>query len=223
MNNLFSNFISIILLFFITNSCKHKKSYISIKLPQCDTILNLDTPILKKENVFDGPDRINPTYTIVQEDVKALGLRVYDKGYDSIAIRLFYNYSGPEADIIEIRKHCEGWIAELIKIKRRTEKEKVIIDIVERKPLFPESEWKDFTKKILNLGITTLPDCFEIPNYNHASDGSSITIEISTAKYYRVYYYLNPITKPHIEEAKKIEEIMDVIEQEFGIKRKTKI
>jgi hypothetical protein len=192
-------------------------------VPKCDTILHLDTPFLKKENIVNRLGRDNPAYLLIQDDLKRTNLRAYDKGYDSIAIRLFYNYFGPEIDIVEIRKHCEGWIAQFIKIKRHSEKERVMVDVVENKFISPESGWTNFTSKIFALGITSLPDYSEIPDYNPENDGHSLTVEIATAKYYRIYTYLNPKTKPNIPEAKKIEEIMELIEQEFGIKRKTKI
>jgi hypothetical protein len=50
-----------------------------------------------------------------------------------------------------------------------------------------------------------------------------ITVEVATSKYYRIYDYLNPRHKPEIKEARKIVEIMEIIEKELGVKRKFKI
>lgn len=211
-----------VFLFAILNSCNQLTST-SYEIPKCDTSLNLESHLFKKGNVVNKNGRVNPTFSFTQDDVKKIGLMQYDKGYDSIAIRLFYNYFGPEADIVEIRKNCEGWIGQYIKIKRRTENENVKVDVLKKVFVIPKSGWQKFTNKIFDLGITTLPDFSEIPNYNPSNDGHSLNVEISTKTYYRIYSYLNPKTKPDIEQAQKIEQIMDLIEQEFSINRKIKI
>ncbi len=80
----------------------------------------------------------------------------------------------------------------------------------------PKSGWANFTRKLFKSNITTLPDFSEISNYNPANDSHSISVEISTKKYYRIYTYLDPKTKPNIKEAAEIEKILQLIDEEFN-------
>jgi hypothetical protein len=213
----------IIVLFIITLSgCDIAKQESFVKLPICDTSLNLDTPAFKKE-IYNSIGRINPSVEMTKLYISEANLRSYNKGYDSIAVRLFDYYDDQETDIIEIRKHCEGWVAQFNKIKRSNVNGKVLVEVETKKYLKPKSGWRDFTSKIFDLGITSLPDWSYIDDYNPSTDGYMITVEVATSKYYRIYDYLNPRHKPEIKEARKIVEIMEIIEKELGVKRKFKI
>ena len=75
-----------------------------------------------------------------------------------------------------------------------------------------------FVKKIFGLGVITLPDFSDIPDYDPATDGMFIDVEIATKEYYRIYTYLQPKTKKHIKEANALETILKLIEEEFDFK-----
>jgi hypothetical protein len=184
----------------------------------CDTILKLDTPSFEMINVIGERNRINPAFKYIQLDLEGTGLMNYKTGYDSIAIRIWYDYQTDEQDIVEIRKHCEGWKGEFIKIISYVENGKVYNKIEEKRKLYPKSGWDSFTKKIFDLGIIALPDFGDIPGYDPAMDGMSIDVEIATKKYYRIYSYLQPRTKKDIKEANTIETILKIIEKEFDFK-----
>ena len=214
----------LLLLLIILNSCNVNNNIATIKIAKCDTPLNLDTPFFKRENYLNRFGKYSAAYTFIKNDVKRAGLKALENGYDSIAIRLWYHYAGPITEMVEIRKHCEGWVAQFVTIKRHIEKEDTIVSIINDRVIkAPSSGWDIFTKKLFSLNITTLPDFGEIPNYDAANDGNAVDVEISTNKYYRLYSYLGPITKPEIKEAKDLEDIMELIEDEFGVKRKKKI
>jgi len=170
-------------------------------------------------NVIDERKRINPAFKYIQLDLDGTGLRNYKSGYDSIAIRIWYDYATDEKDIIEVRKHCEGWTGDFIKIINYLENGKVYNKIEEKRKLYPKSGWDPFTQKIIRLGIVTLPDFGDIPNYDPAMDGNSIHVEVATKEYYRVYSYLQPKTKKaEIKEANALETILKIIEKEFDFK-----
>lgn len=214
----------LLLLTIIIDSCNINNNAANIKIAKCDTALNLDTPFFKRENYLNRFGNYSVAYTFIKNDVKRAGLKALENGYDSIAIRLWYQYAGPVTEMVEIRKHCEGWVAQFVTIKRHIEKDDTIVNIISNKIIqAPNSGWEIFTKKLFSLNITTLPDWGEIPDYNPANDGHGVDVEISTKKYYRLYSYLGPRTKPEIKEARALEEIMDLIEDEFGVKRKKKI
>ena len=190
----------------------------------CDTVLNLDSSSVRMINVINEGNRINPTFKYIQLDLEGTKLMNYKSGYDSIAIRLWYDYDSDEKDVIEIRKHCDGWVGEYTKIVSYLDNGKVYNKIGEKRNLYPKSGWDLFTKKIFGLGIITLPDFGDIPDYNPASDGNSIDVEIATKEYYRVYTYLQPRTKKRdIKEANTLETILKLIEAEFDFKPVTEI
>lgn len=190
----------------------------------CDTVLNLDSSSVKMINVFREGNRVNPAFKKIQLDLEGTGLMNYKSGYDSIAIRLWYYYATDEQDVIEIRKHCDGWVGEYTKIVSYLENGKVYNKIGKKKFLYPKSGWDLFTKKIFGLGIITLPDFGDIPDYNPATDGNLIDVEIATKEYYRVYTYLQPRTKKRdIKEANTLETILKLIEKEFDFKPVTEI
>ncbi len=185
----------------------------------CDTVLNLDSSSLKMINVSRKGNRINPAFKYIQLNLEGTGLMNYKCGYDSIAIRLWYGYGTAEIDVVEIRKHCDGWVGEYAKIINYLENGKVYNKIGKKKFLYPKSGWDFFTKKIFGLGIMTLPDFGDIPDYNPASDGMWIDVEIATKESYRVYTYLQPGTKKSdIKEANTLETFLKLIEKEFDFK-----
>ena len=185
----------------------------------CDTVLNLDTSSLKMINVINKWNMVNASYEFIQRDLKGTGLMNYKTGYDSIAIRVWYNYETDQQDLIEIRKHCDGWVGQYSKIISYAENGKVYNKIGEKRNLYPQSGWDLFTKKIFGLGIITLPDFSDIPDYDPATDGMSIEVEIATKEYYRIYTYLQPRTKKrYIKEANTLEIILKLIEKEFDFK-----
>lgn len=193
-------------------------------LSDCDTVLRLDTPFFKKFDSINKFGRLDATYEFTQRDINAAGLRNYKYGYDSIVIRVWYDYAKSETDIIEIRKNCENWVAELITIKRSMENDKILATIIKKKILdTPKSGWNNFTKRLFELNVTTLPPFSDIPNYDAASDGYSVDIEIATKSYYRVYSYLQPRSHVRFKEAEAVVKIMELIDEEFGIERKIKI
>ena len=218
-------FILILLLLIVLNYCTPKNSSNNFVSAKCDTTLNLDTPFFSRFNIINRYGKFNPAVKFIQFDTKKAGLKDYINGYDSIAIRLWYQYSGPESEIIEIRKHCTGWVADFLTIRREArQNDSIVVNIVsKRNGQDPKSGWANFTKKLFELNVTTLTDFSEIAGYNAANDGQSVDVEISTNKYYKIYTYLGPKTKPEIKEARNLEEIMELIETEFGIKRKMKI
>ncbi len=202
----------------ISFSCVKKVSNTAI-IPICDSTLTLDTTNFEKQ-IINKRGRILQNFIYVQDLIKRAGIKSYDNGYDSISVRLFYDgrkNDKPQTQVMQIRKNCEGWIGEYNLIDYYDENEKFKINVKKRYFSFPNSDWKEFTTKIFNLGITTLPDWSEVPSYNPANDGDMLVIEISTKTYYRLYTYLQPDIDRNIKEVLKIRKILSLFENEFGI------
>ena len=83
----------------------------------------------------------------------------------------------------------------------------------------PKSEWPLLINNLYNLKVLTLPDYRTIPGYFQLADGDVIIVEISSKSIYRFYSYQEPhLYEDKIQDAKQIEEIMGIIENEFSFR-----
>jgi len=162
------------------------------------------------------------TYVLTQEYTRELGLNIIENGFDSLFFRIwfFYKYKN---QVLDFKRKNGTWSAELHNFQVRE-------DIVEYKQIVvklnsvnitPKSGWDSFINKTISLGILTLPDDSELPGYyiNVPTHADFVVVEIADNKKYRIYSYSLPGWFPEIKEAKAMEDIMKLIEQEFGIKR----
>lgn len=179
-------------------------------------------PNFKREIFIDKFGKYDIAYQLIKKDVERARLRVLDNGFDSIAIRLWYIYFEPRTQIVELRKDKGKWVAQFFTIKRHISDDTgdTLVDVI-RDIIIPnpKSGWDTFTKKLFELNITTLPNSSDIFNYDPPMDGDFIVVEIATREKYRIYNYLSPGYNSKIKEAKNIEDIMKLIEDEFGEKR----
>jgi hypothetical protein len=190
--------------------------------PSSYRAFDADTSLFKKDNFINRFGAIDPIYNFIKNDIKRGKFSVLEHGYDSIAIRLWYIYADPTTQVVELRKDDSGWTAEFFTIKREQENNgKDTIVTVVRKVVVqnPVSGWESFTKKIFALNITNLPNADDIPSYDMPMGGHYVSIEVSTKTYYRLRWYPAPKANINIKEARALEDIMKLIEVEFGEKR----
>lgn len=185
----------------------------------------IDTNIFKKDNFINKYGKYEANYLFVKNDVERTKLNVLENGYDSITVRLWYVYFEPRTQVVEIRKDSKGWIAEFLTIKRQlTYNRDTIVKIIEDTIVKnPKSGWQKFTDKLFALNITNLGSSSDIIDYDAPSDGEYVNIEIATKEVYHLYNYPSPKSNLNIKEAKLLEDIMQLIEDEFGVKRIKKI
>jgi len=79
----------------------------------------------------------------------------------------------------------------------------------------PKSGWQKFWQKLVDKGILTLPDARAIGCEGGALDGVSYVVETSMDNAYRTYMYDNPQFAT-CKEAKRIIEIVETLDDEFG-------
>jgi hypothetical protein len=153
------------------------------------------------------------------EEERKVGLLPLIDGFDSVEIRIWFQYAFEKHfQILVIRNSESEWHALLYSLKYNNDSILSINSFVEDKK--PKSGWIEFSRRIDKLKIMTLPDFSSISQYTADSDGDFVTVEIARKKEYRIYTYQEP--KSHqavIKEAKEMEEIMLFLEREFYFNR----
>lgn len=159
-------------------------------------------------------------YKMVQANTKRIGLNFLDKGYDSIFIRLWYVYRF-SLQVVDLKKSEAVWKAEFHNMQLDLINDTIQPVNIKSNPAFPKSGWENFTGKLFALNVLNLPDDLEIKDYhlNGAMDASFVTVEIATKSKYRIYSYTEPYVHLEFPEAKSMENIIKLIDEELGVKR----
>ncbi|MGH2564074.1 MAG: hypothetical protein ACRDE5_06160 [Ginsengibacter sp.] len=150
-----------------------------------------------------------------------LGLVSLEDGYDSLQIRLWFSYAFIDSSqLVTVRNNKNKWSIELVTFLTNYTNDKVVIENKRVIPKYPKSGWQDFTNKLFQLQILTLPDESKIPKYSMFTDADRIVVEIATTKEYRIYQYQGPmIAHDDIWQIKNMGAILKLIENEFSFKR----
>ena len=86
----------------------------------------------------------------------------------------------------------------------------------QRQLLAPKSGWNECWRKLLELGIFTLPDAVEIQCSTLVNDGMSYVVEINYELTYRTYLYDNP-GYAKCEQAQRMISIGGFIAEQFDV------
>jgi hypothetical protein len=171
-----------------------------------------------------GRTGLYPTYYLNKGYVETkMSLITLENGFDSIQIRIWYSYSFKDSSQLFILKYTNNsWNAELINFIYNLDPSGKTIESINKssKVGVPKSGWKSFINKALKLGIIDLPDKTKIINYPEVVHGDDVIVEISTKTIYRIYSYKEPrLFQGKIKEAKRMEDILVLIEKEFNFNR----
>jgi hypothetical protein len=204
------------LLFFLYTSCQNdSKTYKDkINYQVSDTIIQ-DVPLDKNGNsIYSDADR---KYTD-----SLLGYQPMNPPYNDLQIRIRYSYVFSDSgQIVNIKKSGNHYSADLTTLKYTFNKNNDSVIAIKKVVLkkHPTSGWEVFAKKLFDLKILTLPDFRKISNYPRFADGDGVTVEIATGNQYRLYQYKEPMQASNrIWQAKNMERILKLIEQEFTFK-----
>jgi hypothetical protein len=184
-----------------------------------------DTTAFRKRSFLNQFGKFQPIYLLTKHDVQRGGFKVLENGFDSIAFRFWYLYANPTSQVIEIFKTNSQWEAHFYTIKREITKNNDSLVTVIRDTVVqnPQSGWPVFIKKLFDLKVTEIPTSSEISRYKNPNDGDMVSLEIATMRFYELKNYNTPIMNTEIKEIQMLEEIMQLIEDEFGEKRIRKI
>lgn len=171
--------------------------------------------------MFNG--RVDMWYGIKNYNEKLLKLESLESGFDSLQIRIWYEYSLVlYRDLVIIKCTNDVWTARHyhMKLKWDPNDNPVTFTSVKIEDVAPKSGWPQFINKLSELGIMTLPNMDDISNLQHGyEDGVTYNIEVATKKQYRFYgYYLPQEFANKFWQAKSMTEILSLISSELNIK-----
>ena len=88
-----------------------------------------------------------------------------------------------------------------------------------RREVNPKSSWANIINQLNSLDLFSLPDYTDVKGFPLGTDGSQVMVEVATKKMYRFYRYPEPynIGQDNIKEARKIKDIMRIIEIGMGL------
>ncbi len=185
-----------------------------------DTVIKKDIPLDKK----GSPRSYYRNKKAVEEK---LGIATLENGFDSLQIRIWYGYAFNDSSQLIILKNVTGkWSGELFSLIYMMNQEGDSIESINKVIVNgePKSGWKYLIEKIINLNILTLPDYHTLSDYNQTADGDAVIIEVSTKNVYRIYSYQEPhMFQDKHWQAKNMEQILGLIEEEFNFKRLRKL
>lgn len=158
---------------------------------------------------------------------KRAGFKSMEKGADSIKIRLWYLYQvGHTEQVIEIENINKKWIFSQYVLTFKYDQicDSIIFVGKTVQHTNPNSGSEQFIKKLFELEILTLPSHESLSDYSVATDVGRIEVEIACKNKFRFYDYEGPYGNRSMNgNAKKMEDIMTLIEREFNFKRVEKL
>ena len=207
-NKIMRHFSIILIIFILLNSCSRQAS--------------TEPTALEKERALWTKNESDIFYQSTQQQVNRLKIDTLQNGYNSLQIRIWYDYSiYPLRQLFIIKRTDNNWTAIFysMTVKEDTiySSEKWEIDKV--KNLDPKNGWDNFIKKLSALQIVTLPNMHSIPELNNSwDDGVEYSVEIAIKNKYRFYSYHFPDKfQDKYWQAKNMVDILKLIESEFGV------
>jgi hypothetical protein len=155
---------------------------------------------------------------------KMMGLETLENGFDSMQIRIWYGVALMDKLQLLIMKKSESkWSAKFYTLGLNYDKNrKSLVSVTKSSEAKqPASGLGKLIDSLFKLDILTLPDSQSINGYGDCNDGNGVTIETSSVNNYRIYNYPCFNNQDGILQAKKIKQIMDLIEKEFYFSRLT--
>lgn len=158
-------------------------------------------------------------YKRIHRATKIYKLDELQNGYDSLQIRIWFDYSAPVHDVIILNKTAGKWCGRLLTIKDSgsyTFYGSLMMPNTSKK-LEPRSGWQAFSKKLFSLNITSLPGS------SIGADGVLYFVEVGTKHKYRFYAYWSPEALPKESgDVRNMKSILELLESEFDFKRLSK-
>lgn len=171
-----------------------------------------------KEIPLDRHGKADLFYRTTKQKANQLGLDSLELGYDSLQIRVWFDYSlARKKHLLIIKRANNIWICQLYTIQTLwnavTDRETILSKDIRN--VKPKIGFENFAKKLLSYKITSLPN-----EKSSGLDGVTYCIEVATKNQYRFYKYWSPETTENKSwESKNIVKIINLLEKEFDFKR----
>ena len=208
----FIYFLTIIV--FVLGACNGQTN----TLNQPATFVDTTKPFKKDIPTYPGGG-VDIFYELAKTKQKQLGLDSLENGFDNLQIRVWYDYSlVRERKLVVITNKDTNWTATVYDLQVDWDGHTETILSKKVKQATPKSGWSDFSKKLLDLKVLTLPNQDDIPNYGGGNDGRTYNIEVATKNQYRFYGYWEPQEyQDQFWQAKNMADILKLFETELGV------
>lgn len=179
----------------------------------------IDTSIVIQKYIPQINGRPDIFYKMAKQRAYQLRLDSLELGYDSLQIRIWYDYSLISLRRLVIIKNEGGkWSAKAYRLLASWYNGRDSIYRKESIPIEPKSGWNDFLKSLFKLPVMTLPNEYEIGG-GGGLDGNAFSIEVATKNRYRFYSYENPSRDAGLPQVREMDAILTLVQKELGIKR----
>lgn len=159
-------------------------------------------------------------YELKKQKEKQLKLDSLESGFDSLQIRIWYDYALLiNRELIIIQRTKGKWTADRYEmvVDWDSFKNTETIKTNKIKSVIPKSGWDNFINELLSLKIMTLPNMDDIQGLvDNWNDGVTYNIEVATKKEYRFYgYHLPDKFEDKFWQAKNMTRILSLISTEL--------
>jgi len=184
---------------------------------------NGDTTNFISEIPTWGDGRPDLFFSLDQQKGKQLSLEDLQTGFDSLQIRIWYDYSlFSFRELLVISRTSSTWTASIYTLTVDWDASNLTETVKTKKhrTANPKNGWDNFIKNLIALQIMTLPNMHDIPGLHDGwTDGITYNVEVATKNIYRFYgYHLPDKFQDKYWQAKNMVDILKLVEKEFGIK-----
>lgn len=180
-----------------------------------------NTRIDKEIPTWKNGDEPDLYYQLTKQKINQLKLDDLELGYDSLQIRIWFDYSMIDYNQLLVLKYdgseWRGWHYELEVLWNAYD----LTDKIKRKKkteITPSSGWTSLFEKLEKSKITKLPNMEDIDGLvDNWTDGSTYIVEIGTKNSYRFYSYHLPRKFMEYWQAKNMVQILSTLEEEFNM------
>ena len=163
-------------------------------------------------------------YKLTKQKSEQLELDDLTKGYDSLQIRIWYDYSLiNHRELIVFKYHNSKWWGYHynLEVNWNSSNLSETIEKFDKEFIFPKTDWENFIAELLKKKILELPNMDDIKGLeDYWTDGITYNVEIGTKDKYRFYSYHLPNKFLNFWQAKNMMEILDIVQSEFNIPKK---
>ena len=199
---------------------------LSFPIFQCIGQNDLSDNLIEKEIPTSKDGVKDLFYTLTKQKSRQLGIQNMENGYDSLQIRIWYNYPLTNLRELVVLKYTnKKWWGVYYRMNVEWDSSNMTETIVnfDKKFIFPKNGWENLISKLFQKEITELPDMKTIDGVkDYWTDGTTYNIEIGTEKKYRFYSYHLPNKFLEFSQARNMVDILGLIETEFNVTQKEK-
>src|SRR5688572_23438842 len=132
------------------------------------------TKPFKKEIAKYEDGSLSIFYSLAKAKQQQLGLDNIENGFENLQIRIWYDFAlVREKKLVIITNRDTSWTATVYDLQVDWDGHTETILSKNLKQMTPRSGWANFSRKLLDLKIVTLPNQNDIPGYYQGTDGES--------------------------------------------------